>query len=117
VAAIGIAIAMLSALTLLPALLMLTGRAAFWPRRPPKPVAADDGKADSVTETAALTGPYARIGRFVGERPRTVWVVVLVLLLAGASGLTQLRADGVPQSKLILGGSDASSGQQVLAEH
>jgi len=117
VAAIGIAIAMLSALTLLPALLMLTGRAAFWPRRPPKPVAADDGTADSVTETAALTGPYARIGRFVGERPRTVWVVVLVLLLAGASGLTQLRADGVPQSKLILGGSDASSGQQVLAEH
>ncbi|MBS1674562.1 MAG: MMPL family transporter, partial [Actinobacteria bacterium] len=33
VAAIGIAFAMLSALTLLPALLMAFGRAAFWPRR------------------------------------------------------------------------------------
>src|SRR5690606_26498471 len=34
VAAIGIVFAMLSALTLLPALLALFGRAAFWPRRP-----------------------------------------------------------------------------------
>src|SRR5690606_11837656 len=34
VAAIGIAFAMLSALTLLPAVLLALGRAAFWPRRP-----------------------------------------------------------------------------------
>ncbi|WAP53343.1 MMPL family transporter [Arthrobacter sp. ATA002] len=34
VAAIGIGFAFLAAMTLLPALLMLTGRAAFWPRRP-----------------------------------------------------------------------------------
>src|SRR5690606_27129988 len=34
VAAIGIAVAMAAALTFLPAVLLLCGRAAFWPRRP-----------------------------------------------------------------------------------
>ena len=46
VASIGIGFAMLSALTLLPAILYVFGRAAFWPRRPrfePELVAAEGG--------------------------------------------------------------------------
>src|SRR5690606_11054231 len=56
VAAIGIVFAMLSALTLLPALLSTFGRAAFWPRRPrfePEAVAAENG--------FTTTGLWARL--------------------------------------------------------
>ena len=109
VAAIGIATAILSALTLLPSLLHLTGRVAYWPRRiSTAPRRARDDQH---------TGGYAAVGRFVGRHARAVWIVVLLVLLVGAVGLTQLRADGVPQSDLIIGGSDASTGQQRLGEH
>jgi len=112
VAAIGIAFAMLAALTLLPALLLLFGRAAFWPRRPayePEVVAAEDGRPSS--------GRWARLSRGVARRPRLIWVVTTVVLLAGAAGLTQLNATGVPQSDLVLGASDARDGQVALGEH
>ena len=34
-----------------------------------------------------------------------------------SSGITQLKADGVPQSELILGQSDAKDGQEILSEN
>ncbi len=112
VAAIGIAFAMLAALTLLPALLMTFGRAAFWPRRPafePEVVAAEDGRPTS--------GLWARLAAAVSRRPRAIWISTTVVLLIGAAGLTQLDATGVPQSDLVLGASDARDGQAVLGEH
>ncbi|WP_229116134.1 MMPL family transporter [Parenemella sanctibonifatiensis] len=109
VAAIGIATAIVSALTLLPSLLLLSGRVAFWPRTPHH----DPNRA----EDARPQGGYARVGRFVDGHRRLVSVAVIALLLAGAAGLTQLRADGVPQSELVLGESDAREGQIALGEH
>lgn len=112
VTAIGIAFAMASALTLLPAILVLLGRTAFWPKRPlyePEAAAADQGTASS--------GLWARIFRLLGRRPRTVWAVTTVVLLAGALGLAQLKADGVPSSDLVLGSSQARDGQVALGEH
>ena len=111
VAAIGIAFAMLSALTFLPALLLAAGRTAFWPLRP---------KFGS--DHPALTGDRARglwprLGRGIARRPRTTWLVAVLVLLAASAGLTQLKAGGVPQSDLILGSSQARDGQAVLAEH
>ncbi|WP_448720848.1 MMPL family transporter [Microbacterium natoriense] len=112
VAAIGILFAMLSALTLLPALLMLFGRAAFWPRRPtfePQRLEAEDGRA--------TTGIWARLSGMIARRPRAIWIGTTALLLIGAAGLTQLNASGVPQSDLVLGASEARDGQAALGEH
>lgn len=112
VAAIGIVFAMLAALTLLPAILALLGRAAFWPRRPkfdPEAVAAEDGMPRD--------GVWAKLARLVARRPRAVWAITALALLAGALAAPMLKADGVPQSDLVLGQSEAREGQLALAEH
>ncbi|MGW9157792.1 MMPL family transporter [Microbacterium sp. NPDC055665] len=112
VAAIGIVFAMLSALTLLPSLLLLFGRAVFWPRRPrfePDVVAAEHGMR--------TTGLWARLAGFIKRRPRVIWIVTTLVLVAGAAGVTQLDANGVPQSDLVLGASEARDGQVALGEH
>lgn len=112
VAAIGIVFAMLAALTLLPALLLLFGRAVFWPRRPrfePEVVADEHGMR--------TTGLWAALSRLISRRPRAIWIVTTLVLLVGAVGLTQLDAEGVPQSDLVLGASDARDGQTALGEH
>ncbi|MGI6878330.1 MMPL family transporter [Microbacterium sp. gxy059] len=107
VAAIGIVFAMLAALTLLPALLLVFGRTAFWPRVPR--VAADAEETRS--------GGWARIAEAVQRRPRRVWIATTLLLVVGCVGVTQLQADGVAQSELVLGASEARDGQRALGEH
>jgi len=112
VAAIGIVFAMLAALTLLPALLLLFGRAVFWPRRPkfePEVVAEEHGMRK--------TGLWARLAHLITKRPRVIWIVTTLVLLAGAAGVLQLNAVGVPQSDLVLGSSEARDGQVALGEH
>ncbi|MFF7293314.1 MMPL family transporter [Microbacterium sp. NPDC008134] len=112
VAAIGIVFAMLAALSLLPTLLLLFGRAVFWPRRPrfePEVVAEEHGMR--------TTGLWARLARLITRRPRVIWIVTTLVLLAGAAGVTQLNAVGVPQSDLVLGASEARDGQAALGEH
>nr|WP_201471443.1 MMPL family transporter [Microbacterium hydrocarbonoxydans] len=112
VAAIGIVFAMLAALTLLPALLLLFGRAVFWPRRPkfePEVVAEEHGMR--------TTGLWARLAGVITKRPRVILIVTTLVLIAGASGVLQLNASGVPQSDLVLGESEARDGQVALGEH
>ncbi|MDN3477688.1 efflux RND transporter permease subunit [Curtobacterium sp. APC 4022] len=111
VAAIGIAFSVLAALTLLPALLLCFRRAAFWPLRPAF------GSAHPVLTGPDARGLWARVGRLVGRRSRLVWIVCTVGLLAMSTGLLGLRADGVPQSDLVIGQSQARDGQTVLADH
>ncbi|MGL3150981.1 MMPL family transporter [Microbacterium sp. A82] len=112
VAAIGILFAMLSALTLLPALLFTFGRAVFWPRRPafePDVVTAETG--------VATKGLWAWLARGIQRRPRLIWIVTTLVLVAGAAGFTQFNASGIPQSDLVLGASEARDGQVALGEH
>lgn len=111
VAAIGVGFAILAALTFLPAVLMATGRVAYWPVRPklgsPHPNAIGVG----------AKGLWPRVGRLVSRRPRVIWVVS-TLVLAGASlGMLQLKADGVSMSHFVIGESQARDGQAVLGEH
>ena len=112
IASIGIAFSMLSALTFLPALLALCGRAAFWPLIPKQPLAMIP---DDLTQP--VKGFWPRQARFVARNARIVWIACTIVLLAGALGITQLKADGVPTSDLVLGASEARDGQDVLAEH
>ncbi|MBW9120911.1 MMPL family transporter [Microbacterium trichothecenolyticum] len=112
IASIGIVFSMLSALTFLPALLALCGRAAFWPFIPKEPIAMIP---DDLTQP--VKGLWPRQARFVARYARIVWIACTIVLLAGAVGITQLKADGVPTSDLVLGSSEARDGQEVLAEH
>lgn len=112
VASIGIVFAMLSALTLLPAILVAFGRAAFWPKRPkyePDVVEAEGGMPTK--------GLWTKLARNVQRHPRLIWIVTTIVLLVGAAGVTQLNAVGVPQSDLVLGESEARDGQIALGEH
>ena len=112
VAAIGIAFAMLSALTLLPAILFSFGRSAFWPKRPhyePDIARLEDGMH--------TTGIWAWLAGQIRRRPRAIWVTTTVILIVGAFGLTQVQATGVAQSDLVLGQSQARDGQVALGKH
>jgi RND superfamily putative drug exporter len=111
VAAIGIAFSLLAALSLLPALLLAFRRAAFWPLRPAY------GSAHPVLTGPEARGVWARVGRLVAKRSRVVWIVCTVGLIAMGTGLVGLKADGVPQSDLVIGASQARDGQDVLADH
>ncbi|MEV0953855.1 MMPL family transporter [Promicromonospora sp. NPDC050249] len=113
VAAVGIAFAMLAALTLLPALLLALGRAAFWPRRP----AYDPAAERAGSARGGERGLWGRVSRAVRTRPRTIWITTAAVLALGCVGITQLQASGVPQSELVLGASEARTGQDRLAEH
>ena len=111
VAAIGIVFAMLSALTLLPALLLIAGRVAFWPRRP------QFGSAHPDLVGADAKGLWPRVGRLIARRTRPVWALSIVALLVMSGGLALFKADGVAQSELVLGDSSARDGQVLLGEH
>lgn len=110
VAAIGIAFAMLSALTLLPAILFALGRSAFWPRH----VAYAPDAAQPGVEPSGLWG---RVSGLVRARPRATWITTAAILALGCVGIGQLQVSGVPQSELVLGSSEARTGQERLAEH
>ncbi|WP_246280450.1 MMPL family transporter [Cellulomonas humilata] len=118
VAAIGIASALLGALTLLPALLLVFGkrsRVLFWPRAPRADAIATDPAA--VPDPSAGPGVWARLARFVGRRARPVWILTTLALCVGAAFLPTLNASGTSQVDIFLTDVDAVSGEAVLADH
>lgn len=115
IASIGIAFSVLSALTFLPALLALFGKAAFWPFIPK--AGAYDLPADLTDPAQPVRGIWARQARFVARHARVTWIASTLVLLIACVGVFQLKADGVPASDLVLGASEARDGQDVLAAH
>ncbi|HEX5532548.1 MAG TPA: MMPL family transporter [Actinomycetales bacterium] len=112
IAALGIAGAMLVALTFLPALLALLGPAAYWPRRP-----RHDTAAAQPASGAAVKGLWPRVAALVARRPRTLWVTVTVVLLAAAALIGQFKASGVGQTELFLTQQQSVTGEEALARH
>lgn len=110
VGGVGIVFAILSSLTFLPAVLLLFGKKAFWPREP---------KANSLkVDNYHLNHPtWAKVGRLVGRHPRRLWVGLVALLVVAALFMPQLKADGVAQSDFVLGKSEARDGQALLDQH
>ena len=130
IAAIGILFSLLAALTCLPALLVVFGRVAFWPFRPKvehvhahkhaalaKSTLPEATMHDVDLGLAGISGLWRRVGLLIARRPRVTWVVTLVLLLAASTGVLQLQANGVSQTEVILGQSNAVDGQKALAQH
>lgn len=119
IAAFGIFFAFLAAVSFLPALLATFGRAAFWPFMPKlgkKKVEKAD--AEQIEGLEGIRGLWRRIGTLIAKRPRTTWIVTLVVLLAAVAALPTLKASGLPQTDFLLGNNIQSvDGQKVLGEH
>ncbi|MEV8039822.1 MMPL family transporter [Arthrobacter sp. NPDC080082] len=116
VAAAGILCSLFAALTLLPAMMALLGRTAFWPFRP-KVLPEEEREPEFVTGLEGQKGLWRATGTLVSRRPRTVWVASVLLLVIAAAGVLQLKANGVPQTAVILSASNAVDGQKALARH
>jgi RND superfamily putative drug exporter len=106
VAAIGVGVGLLAMITLLPALLVIFGRWLFWPARP---------KMGTVEPTA--TGLWAKLGRAVARRPRTVWIVTSLILATMALGLFQLDANGLSTSESFVDKPSSVTAEQALGRH
>ncbi|MET7453368.1 MMPL family transporter [Streptomyces sp. NPDC005574] len=106
VGAIGIACAVLSSLTFLPAVLVLLGRAAYWPA---KPRTAEDRSAGD--------GVWRRVAALVDRAPRRVWALALAALLACAAFAPALSSHGVPLDETFVDDAPSVSAQRTLAEH
>ncbi|MFD3569179.1 MMPL family transporter [Streptomyces sp. NPDC058667] len=122
VGAIGIVCSVLSALTFLPAALVLTGRAAYWPARPKTAPRRAGTDADPGTETDAgtSTGGHAvwqRIASLVDRAPRKVWAVTLAGLLACAAFAPALNSRGVPFDEIFVNDAPSVAAQETLGRH
>ena len=106
VAAVGIVIALVAMLTLLPALLVICGRWVFWPLRPTY-------GSDDHTETSV----WGRIGRRIAVRPRLTWIVTSVVLAIAALGTLTLNANGLSNAESFVGTPDSVVGEKVVAAH
>ena len=106
VGGLGIVAALLAMLTLLPAVLALIGRTAFFPFRP-----------HFQSHPAEEHGVWGRIARTVGRRARWVWIVTAVVLLAMSAGLYRLNANGIALDRSFVTTQDSTVGQKVLGEH
>jgi RND superfamily putative drug exporter len=114
VGAIGIAASFLSAMTFLPALLVLPGRNrpgehgrwVFWPAIP-----------HLGSQGPETRGIWARVARLVGDHPRRVAIGSGIGLLALAAFLPTLKAEGVKQSDTFLTTVESVTGGDALARH
>ncbi|MEU6158575.1 MMPL family transporter [Streptomyces sp. NPDC047130] len=106
VGAIGIACAVLTTLTFLPAALALAGRTAYWPSRPKPP-----------EESAEGSGVWRRIARTVDGRPRRTWVVTALVLTACAAFAPSLSSRGVPLDEIFVNDAPSVAAQRTLGEH
>ena len=102
--AVGIVVAMIFALFVLPAALVLFGRGLFWPYIPRY------GSADAISRSV-----WGKLGRGVSRRPVVVATAGFVVLGAMASGLFFVQT-GLSQNDRFLQKPEAVQGQEVLAE-
>ncbi|MFH8837838.1 MMPL family transporter [Streptomyces sp. NPDC017868] len=105
VGAIGIGCAVLSAVTFLPAVLVLLGRAAYWPARP-KAAIGDDAHP-----------VWRRVAALVDRAPRKVWAGSLAALLVCAAFSFTLESKGVPLDEIFVKDAPSVAAQQRLGEH
>jgi putative drug exporter of the RND superfamily len=105
VGAVSIVAALLAQTTLLPALLLVAGRAAFWPRIPRH---LQPGREDSRF--------WSGIGARIARRPAPVFLAAVVLLCAAVAGLAALHIDNDPVAE-VKGHPGSVTGAQLLSEH
>ncbi len=105
IGALGVGLAMVSMLTILPALLAITGRRAFWPFIPRY-------GSEGADETHGL---WSRIAAWVGRGPRRVWIGTTALLLVLCLGLTELNSD-LTSGNGFRDDVDSAEGQDLIEQ-
>src|SRR4051794_5493455 len=105
ISAVSILLAMVAALTFLPAALVLLGRAAFWPFRPRFGDERESGRG------------WRRVADAVGRRPGRVLAATLAGLFLAAAFAPAFDVRGISVTDAIRGGSEATARQQALARH
>jgi putative drug exporter of the RND superfamily len=103
IGALGIALAMISMLTILPALLAIFGRRAFWPFIPRY-------GSEGTDETH---GRWRGIANWVSRGPRRVWAGTLAVLAILCLGLTYLNTD-LTSGNGFREDVDSVAGQELL---
>jgi RND superfamily putative drug exporter len=103
--AAGVAVALLLALTLLPATLAIAGRRAFWPFIP--------RYGDSVEDDHRA---WRALGDRIARRPRPLWVGSTIVLIVFALGLTGLDTS-LTQEQQLRGNPEAVEGQELLGRY
>jgi len=106
VGAIGIACAVITILTLLPAALVLFGRWIFWPRIP-----------HYGSEDEKLSGLWSKIGNATARKPRQYWAATGLLLVIFAGFASTLHASGISTAQSFTKVPDSVKAQNLLLEH
>jgi len=101
--AIGIGVMLLAGLTLLPALLAIFGRAAFWPSK---------HKAGSIT-----TGVWGRIAVRVVKRPAAALTTGVIVFGALAAAVTAYQSAGFGGTISAPAGTDSAAGTALLTKY
>ncbi len=103
IGALGIAVAMTSMLTLLPAALVIAPRGVFWPRVPMVGEEGDD----------ATHGRWRRLADRISLRPRRIWVTVTAVLLLMALGNLNYN-DSLTTGNSFRDSVDSVEGQELI---
>ncbi len=104
IGAMGIALAMIAMMTVLPALLVVCGRRAFWPFIPH----VGDEKSDEAH------GVWRRVAERESRHPRRVWVGTAAVLAFFCLGLSDLNTK-LTQGNSFRGEVDSVQGQKLLS--
>jgi RND superfamily putative drug exporter len=132
IGAIGIAVALITMITLLPAALAIFGRRAFWPLIPYGPAGSPPpgwvqriplvgrleqfGRRWEVRHRADEThGFWRRIGDRVARRPRRVWIGTGIALVVCALGLLDFNTK-LTQTDAYRDQVESVEGQKLLAK-
>jgi RND superfamily putative drug exporter len=108
IGAMGVGIAMISMLTMLPALLVICGRRAFWsPFFDTIPHVGQQGADET-------HGRWRSIGEWVAARSRRVWVAGTLLLVLLSLNVTQIDT-GLTNSNSFRGDVESVQGAEILA--
>jgi putative drug exporter of the RND superfamily len=99
--ALGVAVMLAAALTLLPALLAIFGRAVFWPSRP--------------RTGQPMMGGWGRVAARVVHRPLLVLPIGAALFAVLSAGLVWFTVGGFSSPAPV--GSDSAAGDGALAAH
>ena len=105
VGAISVGLAMISMLTLLPALFSVVPRGVFWPRTP----------KFGTTGADSTHGFWRGIGERVALHPRRTWVVTGLLLALCVGGLATFNGN-LSRSDTFLGNVESVEGSELLAK-
>ena len=113
IGAMGIAVAMLSMLTFLPAMLVIFGRWVFWR---PAIFGMDNGIPHVGDEGADEThGTWRHVGERVARSPRRIWITTTAILVVCCFGILNFST-GLNGGNQYVGEVESVEGQALLAQ-